>query len=172
MARFRRAMALRPVHRIKHVVDSAVTLAAATNLETVLVLGVDAPVKANTAEVETASTVHGIFLNIQIASNETEDVGAIPQVYMALYKNNAGNIDPALNPASLGQSKNKKFVIHQDMVMIENSKGGNPKTLFKGVITIPRGYKRFGIDDELVLVTRSTALDIVQCVQCIYKEFR
>ncbi len=171
MARFNRGMALRPVHRIKHVVDASATLAAATKLEVLLIRSVDAPVLATEEDCETGSKVNGIYLRVEVASNETEDVGAIPNVYMAVMKKPA-NAVVSMNPNAVGASNLKKYVIHQEMVMIENSKGGNSKTLFNGVIKIPRGYIRNGPADQLVLVMFSPAIDIVFCVQCHYKEFR
>ncbi len=171
MARFRRALAMRPVNRIKHVVDSSATVAAAAQNNTLIIDAVDAPVLGNKAEVQTGSTVHGIYLKVEVASNEAQDVGAIPNVYMIIMKNPGGNITvPAAN--AVGGNDNKRFVIHQEMVMIDNNRGGNPRTLFNGVIAIPKGYKRFGPDDQLTIGILSPALNIVLCYQAHYKEFR
>ncbi len=164
-------MAMRPINRIKHIVDSSATLAAATNLPVDLIKSVDAPLLADTEDVVTGSTVNGIFLNVQVASNEAQDIGAVPNVYMAVFKNPGAQI--SLSPQNLGDDINKRFVIHQEMVMIENTgKGGNVKTLFKGVIVIPKGFRRFAPLDKLQITIRSNALDIAFCLQCIYKEFR
>ncbi len=169
MGRYRRSLS--PIHRIKHIVDSNQTLTAAGTGKVVLIKGVDAPVLANTNEVETGSKVNGIFLNVQMAGSEF-DAGQIPNAYMAVYKNPSNLISASLNPESLGDDPNKKLVIHQEMMMNENSATGTPRTLFKGVIVIPKGMTRFGISDELVLVFRSPAQNLVICTQCIYKEFR
>jgi len=172
MARYRRMnMALRPVHRIKHVVDQSATLAANTKLNVLLIDTVDAPVLSATPEVETGSKVNGIYLKVEVASNETEDVGAIPNVYMSIFKNPGGALT-SMNPNVVGSNDLKKYVIHQEMIMIENSKGGNPRILFNGVIKIPKGYVRNGPGDKLQLVVISPAIDIALCSQCHYKEFR
>ncbi len=164
-------MALRPIHRIKHVVDSSATLAGATQLNQTLIVSVDAPVLANVTQVETGAKVNGIYLKVEVASNETEDVGAIPNVYMIIWKNPGGNLSAP--PANVvGADDNKRFVIHQEMIMIENSKGGNPRILFNGVVAIPKGYRRFGPNDKLTLSILSPAIDIALCLQCHYKEFR
>ncbi len=164
-------MAIRPVSRIKHIVDSSATVADQVTLPITLIDAVDSPIIANTDEVETGAKVNGIFLNVQVQANATV-VGAIPNVYMAVYRNPGQLITTSLNPVSLGDDVNKKQVIHQEMIMFENVKGGNTKTLFKGVIVIPKGYRRFGAKDRLILVLRSNAVDFIECVQCIYKEFR
>ncbi len=170
MARYR-SMALRPINRLKHVVDNSATLAAATKLDVQLIKSVVAPVLANVTEVATGSKVNGIYLRVEVASNETEDVGAIPQVYLAITKK-PGNAIATPTPNAVGSNVLKKYVIHQEMVMIENSKGGNSKTLFNGVIKIPKGYIRNGPEDQLVATLFSPAIDIVFCLQCHYKEFR
>ncbi len=164
-------MALRPIHRIKHVVDTAATLTAATQLAIVLVSTKDAPVLANTVEVETGSKVNGIYLKVEVASNEAQDVGAIPNVYMICFKNPGGNL-ATIAANGVGGSDDKRYVIHQEMVMIDNKLGGNPRVLFNGVIAIPKGYRRFGPNDQLELEILSPALNIAVCIQCHYKEFR
>ncbi len=163
--------AIRPVHRIKHVVDGSATLNAGTSLQNTLIQSVDAPVLANTAEVETGSKVNGIYLKVECASNEAFDSGAIPNVYILVAKNPGNNITmPA--PNAVGSNDNKRFVIHQEMIMINNTIGGNPRVIFNGVIVIPKGYRRFGPSDTLELFILSPAINIAFCLQCHYKEFR
>ncbi len=171
MARFRNRMALRPIHRIKHVVDGSATLAGGTTLPNTLIDTKDAPVLGNTNEVETGSKVNGIYLKVEVASNEAQDVGAIPNVYMIISKNPGTNLSlPA--PNAVGSNDNKRFVIHQEMIMIDNKLGGNPRILFNGVVAIPKGYRRFGPNDKLTLSILSPAINIALCFQCHYKEFR
>ncbi len=161
---------MRPVNRIKHVVDSSATVTAGTQLNSLLIDAVDDPVLANTAQVQTGSTVNGIYLRVEIASNET-DAGAIPNVYMTVGKNPGGNLTfPQGN--AVGSNDNKRYIIHQEMIMMQNLAGGNPRTLFNGVIVIPKGYRRFGPDDQLVVTLLSTAVNFALCFQCHYKEFR
>lgn len=171
MARFRRAMALRPVQRIKHITDQSATLTAATALTQSIVIAVDDPAAASEEQVVTGSTVHGIFLKVVVASNQVTEAGAIPNFYMYVMKNPGNNLTPP-QANLVGGSDVKKFVLHQEMVMIENQVSGNPTTVFSGVIKIPRGYKRFGTNDRLIVVFFCPALDVSVCIQAIFKEFR
>ncbi len=165
-------MALRPVNRIKHIVDVSQTLAQATTLGIVLVNATDTPTLANTKGVQTGSTVNGIYLKFEVASNEAIDLGAIPNFYMLIMKNPGGNLT-SINPTTAGDDDNKRFIIHQEMVMIENKgQGSNPRVVFNGVIVIPKGYRRFAPNDTLDIVINCPALATVSCLQCIYKEFR
>ncbi len=172
MARHYRGMALRPIHRIKHVIDFSGTLAKATQIETVLIQSVDAPVIATPQQNETGSKVNGIYLRVEVGSNDVADPGIIPQVYLSVFKKPA-NLITTPSISIMGQSPLKKYSIHQEMVMLENTgQGGNSKTLFNGVVKIPKGYIRNGPDDRLVVVLLSPQLDISFCIQCHYKEFR
>ncbi len=152
-------------------VDASATITAGTSLQNTLISTVDAPVLANQAEVETGSKVNGIYLKVEVASNEAFDTGAIPNVYFMLVKNPGNNLSfPA--PNAVGSNDNKRYVIHQEMVMINNTIGGNPRVLFNGVIVIPKGYRRFGPQDSLELFVLSPAINIAMCLQAHYKEFR
>ncbi len=166
--RFNRNRGLRPVNRIKHVVDGQFGVVLNTNLTTNLILAKDAPVLANTEEVLTGSTVNGIYLRVECYATTA---GALANIYLSITKNPGGNITVP-NPNAVGASDDKRYVIHQEMVMLEQSVNGNPRTLFNGVIALPKGYRRFGPNDELVLKTRAPGVDTSVCIQCHYKEFR
>ncbi len=161
---------LRPINRIKHVVDTSGTVTAGTQLNFALIRAKDAPVLANTSEVETGSIVNGIYLKVEVASNET-DAGAIPNVYLEVLKNPGDNIT-APAPNAVGSNDNKRFVIHQEMIMMQNLAGGNPRIIFNGVIAIPKGYRRFGPNDVLAIALISPAVNFAFCLQCHYKEFK
>ena len=166
MARF--SNRLRPVQSLKHIKDIQGGLVLAVITQNNLIIAKDAPVLGNTADVQTGATVNSIFLNVQVSATST---AALANVYMAVYKNPGGNL-ATIDPASVGANDNKRFVIHQEMSMTEKNTTAIPRTLFKGVIRIPRGYKRFGYNDNLVIVLKSPGVNMDFCVQCIYKEYR
>ncbi len=162
--------ALHPINRIKHVVDSSGTVTAAAVLASSIIKADDDLVLANTTEVLTGSKVNGLYMKVEVVPNET-DAGAIPNVYMAVYKSPSG-LAGTIDPTNVGANDLKKFVIHQEMIMLNNLAGGNPRTLFNGVIVIPKGMRRFGPLDTLVISAKSTALNFAICWQAHYKEFR
>ncbi len=165
-------MALRPINRIKHVVDSQATLGANVNGNFALALSTDTPALAATANVETGCKINGFYIRLEAASNEAIDLGAIPNIYMIVWKNVGGNlVDPV--PNLIGSNDNKRFVIHQEMTMLENKgQGSNARTLFNGVIVIPKGMRRMGPNDEWQIQVLCPALDTAVCMQAHYKEFR
>ncbi len=164
-------MALRPIHRIKHVVDSSGTATVpGTQINTVIVNTKDAPVLANTTEVETGSKINGIYLRVEVACLTTE-AAAISNMYMTVMKNPGGNIVVPTGNA-VGANDNKRFVIHQEMLMLQNATLGNPRVMFNGVIAIPKGYRRNGPNDQLYVTLLSPTIDFMYCIQVHYKEFR
>ncbi len=166
---FRRSNRLRPIHRIKHVVDSQFAVALGVNQDTTLISSVDAPVVANTGEVETGSTVNGLFLTIECVN--TGVTGILANAYMMIFKNPGGNLTFP-NPNVVGADDNKKYVFHQEMLMLQMVDNSNPRTLFKGVIAIPKGYRRMAINDLIVVRVFSPGVELNACIQCHYKEFR
>ncbi len=163
-------MAIRPINRIKHVVDFNGSLTGGTQLNDALVTATDTPTLADTDGVQTGSKVNGIYLHVEIAPSENI-AAAIPNFYMIIWKNAGANLsNPAAN--NVGANDNKRYVIHQEMVMFNNVNGGTPRTVFNGVIVIPKGFRRFGPNDVLQISTLSTALDVKLCWQAHYREFR
>ncbi len=164
-----RSMALRPVHRIKHVVDQqfAVPIGGA-NTVIEIVATVDAPVITSTSQVETGSKINGIYLKVEALPTSE---AALSNLYMIVGKVPGNNIVlPAAN--LVGASDNKRFVIHQEMVMGSDSVNANPRTVFNGVIALPRGYRRMGPDDRIKVEFLSPGISWNVCTQAHYKEFR
>ncbi len=168
---------IRPVQSLKHVVDTASAAVPAGVITTIpLIDGVEDPALANTTEVNNGSTVNSIYLRVETIHNSGDWV-TIPRIYMAIFKNPGQNlVNPY--PANIGQSNNKKWVIHQEMQMmtgINADANSFPRTMFQGVIKIPRGYRRVGTSDRLsalfALDVAETTATVTACVQCIYKEY-
>ncbi len=170
MPRFRSRNTLRPINRIKHVVDVQGAVAAGANTLRTIIVAVDNPTLAVNNNVEIGSTVNAIYLKVEATrTGTTSDV--LANVYLFIAKNPGGNLTlPAGN--LVGVNDNKKYVIHQEMVMLQGTNAGNPRTIFNGIIVIPRGYRRFGPNDLLQLDILSPGVNINFCFQVHYKEFR
>ncbi len=172
VARRYRSMAIRPVHRIKHVIDASGALTVNTVSVIDLIHTVDAPTLGSITQCETGSKVNGIYLKVE--ANHTGTSG-LSNIYMIVYKNVA-NAMTSTRPApnAVGAADTKRYVIHQEMVMLSSgiTDNGNPRILFNGVIAIPRGYRRNGPDDKLQVVLLTPSVQADFCVQAHYKEFR
>ncbi len=160
-----------PINRTKHVVDSSAAVAAAATNSVVIAITVDTTQLSDTNGVKVGSKINGFYIRFEVASNEAIDLGAVPNFYFYLWKNPGGNVNTPV-PNSVGTSDNKRFVVHQEMTMIENKgQGSNARTVFNGVIAVPKGMRRMAPNDEWSIVTLSPALNTVQCLQVHYKEF-
>ncbi len=159
---------LRPINSKKHIVDLQGGLTIDTQTVGTIAKGVDNAVLANVNEVEAASRINSLFLNVQVAASST---AALANVYLAIVKN-PGNDITFPNANTLGTSDTKRFVIHQEMIMTEKNTTALPRTLFKGVIRIPRGYRQMRINDELEILLYSPGVTYDFCWQAIFKEYR
>ncbi len=168
-SRFNRSSnSIRPVDRTKHVVDIQNATAAGTQVNEVIVTSKDNPVQAGAKEVAIGSKINGIFLTIEVYATSS---AALSNVYMAMMKNPGSNLaNPAAN--AIGIDDNKRYVIHQEMIMLQRVTNSNPRTLFKGVIVIPRGYRRNGPNDQWRILILAPGVNIDYCIQAHYKEFR
>ncbi len=171
MPRSSRAMALRPVNSLKHVVDIQGALVGGTQILTNLIDVTDNPSQTNADDVATASVVKSFFLNVQVAATST---AALANVYMMVYKNPGNNIAGSQVPDAnvVGSSDFRKQVFHQEMIMTEKNTTAIPRTLFKGVLRIPKHFQRNGLEDTVVIALFSPGVNFEFCFQCIYKEFR
>ncbi len=168
---FRRRMSLRPINRIKHVIDfqGGVTLGVQT--QRTLVNTVASPALSAQEEVEFGSKINGIYLKAEVSATSGT---ALANVYMMIFKNPGGNLTLP-NANSVGNNDNKKFSIHQEMIMLQKFDADvspNPRVLFNGVVRIPRGYQRNGPNDLLQIAVFSPGANLDLCFQCHYKEFR
>ncbi len=163
---------LRPINRIKHVVDFQTAVPVNVQITQAIISAKDAPVLASPAQVVTGSKVNGFFCTVEAVASESSTT-ATPNLYLIFYKNPGGNLTFP-NGNAVGSDDNKKFVIHQEMVMINAVDGGSPRNIFKGVIKIPRHLQRMGPNDkvEAQLFIPSTGVAINACSQYHYKEFR
>jgi len=168
---------LRPVHSLKHIVDTNGAIVAAAQSITDVIVTVDSPgAVTGPNQVEVGSTVNAIFLNVQVI--QEIPAGGVDNIYMYVYKNPGGDLTgPAVD--GVGASDERKRVIHQEMVMtgtVLTAASAVPKTLFKGVVLIPKGLRRNGVQDKLQVVIGHRTGEATQssnfCLQCIYKEFR
>ncbi len=166
--RFNRGGNLRPVNRIKHVIDRQSAVTAGSGEDTFLANTTDVPQLSDSDGVETGSKINGIYLKVE--ANATTS-GALANFYMYVAKNPGANLTlPEAN--AVGTSNNKKYIIHQEMIMFQQQSGSNPRTVFNGVITIPKLYSRNGPNDRIIMRVFSPGVNVNYCLQCHYKEFR
>ncbi len=136
-----------------------------------LVIGVDSPLQTTATENQIGSHVKAFFLNVQVAATAT---ASLANVYMMVYGNPGNNIaiGNVPNPNVVGTSDFRKMVFHQEMIMTEKNTTAFPRTLFRGVIKVPKKFNRIGFKDRINIALFSPGVNYEFCFQCIYKEIR
>ncbi len=175
MSMRRRNLRLRPVMSLKHVVDTNGAISMGAPSITDVITTVNNPSASTSNQCALGSTVNAIYLRVEVIGKDS--AGGIDNVYMIVYKNRSGDLIPPPVDA-VGVSDERRNVIHQEMLMLDfkGTTAGFPRTLFKGVILIPRGIRRNAVEDKLQVVIGHRPAETTQltefCLQCIYKEFR
>jgi len=172
MVGYRSRFRMRPVNRIKHVVDFQTAVPVNVQITQALAIAKDNPLQSIASDVVVGSTISSIYVTTEVVASETSTT-ATANFYWLLAKNPGDNLTLP-NANNVGVNDNKKFILHQEMVMINPTDGGNPRNVFKGVLKIPPRYRRMGPGDRLVLqlFIPSTGVAVNACTQCHYKEFR
>ncbi len=169
----RRSMSLRPIHRIKHIIDANGAVLGTTLVHVPIAVADDNPVLANVTECETGSKLNGFYIHIEVS--HTSGVGR-PMTYMILWKNPGANVSQTIMvPNAMGLRDSKNLVIHQEMLLMSGDAGnGLPRPLFNGVIAIPKGMRRMAPGDQwlLTFMNGTATVDSDWCLQVHYKEFR
>ncbi len=170
---FRRQARLRPVNSFKHVIDqqAGIVGGAAPQIFN-LVKAEDNPIGAtNPDQVNIGSHVSSFFLNIQVAASST---AALANIYFFVAGNPGGLIPNASYPNGnvVGTSDLRKMIFHQEMQMTEKNTTAFTRTMFRGVIRVPRKFNRLGIRDKIIISFFSPGVNFDLCFQCIYKEYR
>lgn len=176
--RNRRALGIRPVNSLKHVIDiTTATIGPTGQIIVDLSRTFDAPVTSSPNQVHVGSAIKAIYLKIEAITTVTITTG-FPSLYFYVIKNPANEINLGnMLPDAVGVNARRKFVIHQEMMMLSKNSADNfPRTMFKGVIVIPKSYQRQGVDDRIqIQVGWSNTVDAgaqaAVCIQSIYKEF-
>ncbi len=158
----------RPINSVKNIIDSQGGLVAGTAQLVSIANAKDNAALTDVDGVEIGATINSIFLNVQVSASGT---AALANVYMIVFKNPGGNL-VFPNGNVLGTNDNKKHVFHQEMLMTEKNTTAIPRTLFKGVLMLPKHMRRMGFNDDLQLQLFAPGVNFDFCVQCIYKWYR
>ncbi len=175
----RRMMAKRPINSVKHIVDNSSVIAATTNTALLSVaVGVPAYALADTDGVPVGSMVSSIFLEIFFYAEGGEVANEVPLVDWYIIKDPNGVYGVTFDtthlptPGATGLHANKSKILHEEKGLAgggDASLAGVPM-VFKGVIRIPRGMRRFGQADVLLIAGRANFATKF-CAKAVYKHY-
>ncbi len=162
------------VNSIKNVADFVTAGAVSTTTNRDLAVAVNTPLSTSQAQVSQGCIIKAIWIQFSIFASSAIDVGITNFVDCYLFKNVGANLTRP-NPASLGTSNEKRFVIRQQKGMIGARTEGTPaftNGVFGQWIKIPQKYQRMATDDVWQFVTESEGSAHVTCLKTIYKWYR
>ncbi len=144
---------------------TAIASGALTEFIIVKAIG-EGAVPATTAEIHEGNIVKAVFIEMWYSAGTADKTFEV-----ALVKLPAGlNTPTVANLGAMTSYTNKKNVIefHQGL----GPTGGNQIAAFRHWIKIPKGKQRFGLNDELVLVTSAVGSVINVCGFATYKDYK
>ncbi len=150
-----------PIQTRKEIVDSTLLGVAAGTTTTVIVATAVNDYTGTVGTVETGSVIKSMYWFVQmLPTATTENV----DFYMMKLPANV----PVVTPGATGGAPNRKYILHEEKGIPGNANDGAYPLTFKGVVKIPRGYRRMAEGDFFVLVLRGVGISNA-CVKCIYK---
>ncbi len=162
---------MRPVNRIKHVVDLSGGLSS-TSAAPSFAATVDAPSAVfNPSEVNLGSTINAFFLSYFVIGDTGAPVSGPVDWYIAKARAGQNTVADFPDPGETGVSNVRNQIIHEEKGL-PGSGDGTPM-VFKGVIAIPKGMRRFRSGDVLFIKQKANSTDTPNfCAKFIYNEFR
>ncbi len=170
MARFR---SMSPINSIKHIIDAEGTLLSAGTKASVTIVNVVPNVDPTTfvpGDVRVGSKVNGLFLTVFVIGSTGSAIGAFINWYIC--KLHEGQTNSLAVVGSTGVSKIRNQIFHEEKGLAGSADG--TAMAFKGVIAIPRSFRRMREGDKIQLVLALNAnatTDAIFCVKSIYKSF-
>ena len=161
---------MRPViNSQKRIVQTTITnIPAGTVANLVLAHAKQDPTASAPQDVAVGSVIKAIYLEYWFLGDGQQP--PTMTTFLAKYPGGVGQIDTA-DMTNLNGWNNKKniFELHQGIVGDANT---NPVPMFRHWIKIPKGKQRFGLDDRLILSTKSIITDNVElCGVTIFKVY-
>ncbi len=141
-----------------------------------LSVSVDSATLAAVDSVERGSTINGMFVSLFFLTEGGELANEVPLIDWYIIKDQGGNFGTTFGagdmpvPGAQGSNDNKRFVFHTEKGLAgggDLSLAGVPM-VFKGVIAIPKGFRKQNSGDVIKICARSNFATKF-CVQAIYK---
>ncbi len=170
---FRRRMSsIRPVNRVKHILDSEGVLTGGANSTNVLAVTVpvaSSPFKPG--DIPLGSTINGMFLSVFVIGATGAPINGSINWYIA--KTRAGQSTSADFPGAgnTGVSEVRNQIFHEEKGLAGS--GDGTAMAFKGVVAIPRGMRRFREGDSIFIKLQSqdATSDAQFCIKAIFNVY-
>ncbi len=166
---FGRRRSLVPVNSTKKVVDTEGSLVDATDSVSVFMVGENQPVTPGVAIVPNGARINGIYVSVFLLGDT--GAGAVGSLnwYIACRRSAQSAVTDFPSPGATGDSDVRNQIIHEEKGLA-GSLDGTPM-VFKGVIAIPRQYRRVRAGDNwFIKIKGLTGYQF--CFKTIYKYYQ
>ncbi len=167
-----RGMSLRPINSQKHEQTfSNLAQNASSGITITVIKGTERGgiATATPEEVQIGAKITSVFFEFNL--NGVDNSGSAQVIHWMVFKNPQGTFSP--NPL-LYNENTKRHILKRGMEMLPEiplGSGGTVQTKRVFVVKIPRGLQRFGDDDTLEFIYRSSSASSINiCGFMIYKE--
>ncbi len=161
---------MRPVQRIKHVVDAQGSVTATPGNVPILKVVDARSTPFDPTEVLVGETVNAIFMSVFMIGSTGAPVSGPAEWYFAKSRSSQDIVVDFPNPGATGASDLRNQIFHEEKGL-PGSGDGTPM-VFKGVIAIPRGTRRMRSGDQLFFKVIANGSDVNNfCIKAIYNSF-
>ncbi len=168
----RRMSSMRPIRRIKHVVDSSGVLTVTVSSTILASTVVTRTTPFSPVENEVGETINGMYISFYAIGSTGAPIDGPIDWFIA--KARAGQTIGAggefPDPGDTGQSALRNQIFHEEKGL--SGSGDGTPMVFKGVIAIPQGMRRMRESDRIFIQAKATGADTLNfCIKSIYKSY-
>ncbi len=163
-----RGRSLHPVKSTKKVVDTEGSLADASDSVSVFMVGEGSVPTAGVANVPNGARINGIFVSVFLLGDSGSGAVGSLNWYIACRRQAQSAVTDFPSPGATGDSPVRNQIIHEEKGLA-GSLDGTPM-VFKGVIAIPRQYRRVREGDNWFLKVKGLT-GYQFCFKTVYKYY-
>ncbi len=158
-----------PIHSNKNIVDSEGQLAVGTDSVTNFVSVIAPGGQVTTVDsVPSGANINGVFISLFLIGSTGSVVPVALDWYVGVLRAGQSAITDFPTPGATGMSNVRNQIIHEEKGL-SGTQDGTPMA-FKGVVAIPRVYRRMREGTQLFIRIKGVA-DVAFCVKVLYKYF-
>ncbi len=157
-----------PIHSVKHYIQKSLTTVVAGAVDNVeLVKAREVGDLVNAQDIPEGAIVKAVFVEMWVRTNDTTP----GTVLVSLVKvPGIGAVPTFANMIALNDYDNKKNILYHTQGLT-NDQDADAIPFIRQWFKIPKGKRRFGRDDKLILTVTAQALDQNICGFATYKEY-
>ncbi len=160
------------INRLKHVVDVEGALSGGVNSISTIANAVnERGASFNPSQVLVGSTINAFYITLFVIGATGAPLNGAIQWYIAKQRIGQNNITDFPDPDNVGVSDIRNQIFHQEKGLAGS--GDGTAMVFKGVIVVPKIYRRQRAGDQFFIKLNSNDVgnDAQFCIQVHYNEF-